>query len=335
MSAVPVWNPKKEAYQLNEVIGEGAYGRVYKADIQNGSPIRILAIKEFRVPPTEKELKKVQTEVDILIKISSMNCHPNVICYLDHYQDGNNLYIVTEFIEGISFEEFISRHWFQDSHIRNRNNQNTGGNVWIKNVGFTLAYNVDRKYPNYLVVEGILEDLLRAVDHLHGYDLIHRDIKPANIMIKQPFTEPQAVLIDLGLSCIGSDCSESFGGTPLYMAPEKIIAEAVYNRKLPLSMLKLSDLFSVGASMYEYMIGQNFYPTNVGNIKELINLIENQYPNLNYKWYSDPLLQNIVSSLLLRKPFDRISATDALNAMENAYDSENSDNPDNSDNSDN
>lgn len=322
MSSIPVWNLKNKMYQLNELIGQGSYGRVYKANLPLGgesNQVKTIAIKEIPVPPTEKKLKALQTEVDILQTITATDCHPNIICYLDHYQDGNNLYIVTEFIDGISFADFISMHWFEDSIYPGSNNQNSQGNQWINNVGFTLAYNVDRNYPNPVIVEVILEDLLKGVNHLHGYDLIHRDIKPDNIMIKEPFRDPQAVLIDLGLSCIGSTCGESFGGTPIYMAPERIVAEALYNRKLPLPMLKISDLFSVGSSMYEYMIGQNFYPTNVENIDELIEMLQNSYPNLNYKWYSNPLLQNIVGSLLQRKPFDRISAQDALNEIENSH----------------
>lgn len=339
-ATVPIWEPMKHPYELKEIIGQGAYGKVYKAY----DPVdqNIVAIKEISIPPTQKKLKTLENEIELLKILTQLpegvedhvedyessntgvdnavdnvynavdnvdnaveetkdkksgkkslgkRCHPNVICYLDHYQKGNNLYIVTEFIDGISLKKLIKDQWTTK---------------WVYNYGTPLKYQAGRPYPVPVVVEVILEDLMKAVQHLHRYDQIHRDIKPENIIIVNPYKDPEAVLIDLGLACMGQNCTGT-GGTPIYMAPERIMAELANKRPLPLDMLKMSDIFSVGASLYELMVGQNFYPVNIYTKDELIDFVVMKYPALDYKWYNDKQLQDIVGSFLKRRPSMRMT----------------------------
>ena len=70
----------------------------------------------------------------------------------------------------------------------------------------------------------ICRGTLHALIHLHELLFIHRDVKPQNILISQTFTP---MLADLGVSAqLASDSSRrgTVIGSPLYLAPEMIVA---------------------------------------------------------------------------------------------------------------
>jgi serine/threonine-protein kinase 24/25/MST4 len=73
-------------------------------------------------------------------------------------------------------------------------------------------------------VAAICRGTLHALIHLHELLFIHRDVKPQNILISQAFTP---MLADLGVSAqLASDSSRrgTVIGSPLYLAPEMIVA---------------------------------------------------------------------------------------------------------------
>ncbi|MBA4032588.1 MAG: hypothetical protein C0478_17110 [Planctomyces sp.] len=82
----------------------------------------------------------------------------------------------------------------------------------------------------------------------HAEGLIHRDVKPGNILLEGP--SGRVKLTDFGLArCVEDVKLTQTGfvtGTPLYMAPEQALGEEVDER---------SDLFSLGAVMYEMSTG--------------------------------------------------------------------------------
>ena len=65
-----------------------------------------------------------------------------------------------------------------------------------------------------------MEQIFKAINHLHAQDIVHRDIKPENIMVTE---NDEIRLIDFGLSIIQEtkNLSER-AGTPLYIAPEVV-----------------------------------------------------------------------------------------------------------------
>src|SRR5205823_3478056 len=83
----------------------------------------------------------------------------------------------------------------------------------------------------------------------HAQGLIHRDIKPGNILLEPP--QDRVKLTDFGLARVAEDVKLTrtgfVSGTPLYMAPEQAVGEEVDAR---------SDLFSLGAVLYEMCAGQ-------------------------------------------------------------------------------
>jgi serine/threonine-protein kinase len=90
----------------------------------------------------------------------------------------------------------------------------------------------------------------RALDHAHRSGVVHRDVKPANVMLL-PSGEPK--LMDFGVARLDSSrltvAGQAFG-TPLYMSPEQALGHEVDAR---------SDLFSLGAVLYEMLTGRRAF----------------------------------------------------------------------------
>lgn len=92
----------------------------------------------------------------------------------------------------------------------------------------------------------VLIDVLNGLAYAHKRGIVHRDIKPANIRIDE---EGRARVMDFGIAHLNSSSMTRTGmmvGTPAYMSPEQITGG---------SITASSDIFAVGAVMYELFTG--------------------------------------------------------------------------------
>ncbi len=113
---------------------------------------------------------------------------------------------------------------------------------------------------NLLRVDDVVEIMFKcakALHYAHTRGVIHRDIKPSNIMLTQ---DSDVRIIDFGIALVAdSEISriEGIAGSPRYMSPEQVQS---------LELTHHSDLYSLGAVMYELLTG--IRPFRAGNLRE-------------------------------------------------------------------
>ena len=149
-------------------------------------------------------------------------------------------------------------------------------------------------------------DVCRALDHAHSHGIIHRDLKPANVWLTADGTTK---LGDFGLA-ISSDRSRLTAagmivGTAAYMPPEQALGKPLDAR---------SDLYSLGAMLYEMVTGQ---PPFQGN--DLLSVVAqhvNAIPDApSRKVAGIPgALDPLILKLLAKNPADRPESAAAVRA---------------------
>jgi serine/threonine protein kinase len=118
---------------------------------------------------------------------------------------------------------------------------------------------------NLLRIDDVVEIIFKcakALHYAHSRGVIHRDIKPSNIMLTQ---DSDVRIIDFGIALVAdSDISsiDGIAGSPSYMSPEQVQSLELSNR---------SDLYSLGAVMYELLSGSR--PFRAGNLQKLLHQI--------------------------------------------------------------
>lgn len=151
-------------------------------------------------------------------------------------------------------------------------------------------------------------DILRGLAFAHSKGVIHRDIKPANILLT---AAGEAKIADFGIARPLDSNLTAVGemlGTPSYMSPEQVKCTAVTAR---------SDLFSVGAVLYELTTGVKAFAANdVSSI--LRNVVELEpKPAHNAHPQVPPRVSEIIGRLLAKDPESRYpSAAAALHDVE-------------------
>jgi eukaryotic-like serine/threonine-protein kinase len=121
------------------------------------------------------------------------------------------------------------------------------------------------KPDNLLRVDDVIEIMFKcakALHYAHGRGVIHRDVKPSNIMLT---LDNDVRIIDFGIALV-KDSSvsriEGIAGSPSYMSPEQVQSAEI---------TPSSDLYSLGAVMYEMLTG--FRPFRANNLSKLLHQI--------------------------------------------------------------
>lgn len=163
-------------YRPLETLGTGGYGTVFSA--WDESLQRRVAIKQIPLEQGGNEgLEEART--------AALLNHPNIISVFDFVADGNEAYIIMEYVEGFALSQ-IDRSLLDDDSIA----------AIVKAVGGALSF-------------------------AHRNGVLHSDIKPANILIN---SEGHVKLIDFGISRLSGlhGHGSASGGTVGYMPIEQL-----------------------------------------------------------------------------------------------------------------
>jgi serine/threonine protein kinase/tetratricopeptide (TPR) repeat protein len=269
-------------YEIEERIGGGAMGEVYKA--KHRLMKRQVAIKMMH-PQTisgASALKRFQKEAEMA---SALN-HPNILTVHDFgVSDEGSPYLVMNFLEGQGLTDLIENN----GHM-----------------------SVDRALH-------VFRQICQGLAHAHEKGVIHRDLKPSNIMLVKMDQDTDYVqILDFGIAKqltpeTGSDSLTRTGevfGSPHYMSPEQCRAQPVDAR---------SDIYALGCVMYRVLTG--FPPLMGGDLVECLYKHVNEMP-APFSQIAPELnlpndLEAVVFKALAKKPEDRYqSMNDLKSALE-------------------
>ncbi|MFF8832611.1 protein kinase [Streptomyces sp. NPDC015131] len=202
-------------YELSTVIGQGGMGQVWTA--YDGRLDRRVAVKLLRpdhmaaATAAGDMRRRFVRECRVTAQVS----HPGLVTVHDAGGDGDDLYLVMQYVEGADLADHLAEH---DPY----------------------------PWPWAVSVAAQLCAVLAAV---HAVPIVHRDLKPRNVMVKPDGT---VTVLDLGVaSVIDTDTTRlthtgSPIGSPAYMAPEQAMGGAVG---------PYTDLYALGALLHELLSG--------------------------------------------------------------------------------
>src|SRR5579859_8075748 len=203
-------------YQLEVRIGQGGMGAVYKAfDTRfNNRPI---AVKEMsRAGLSTLQIQEAEEAFERESRILADLLHPNLPRIYDHFTENERSYLVMDFIEGQTLEDYLEKA--------------NGGSL-----------------PLDQIVEWG-EQLCDVLSYLHNHQppIIFRDLKPSNVMVSE---SGHIYLIDFGIARIfkpGQSHDTVALGSPGFAAPEQYGKAQSSPR---------SDIYSLGALLHNLLTG--------------------------------------------------------------------------------
>ncbi|KAJ9551033.1 hypothetical protein OSB04_015078 [Centaurea solstitialis] len=202
-------------------LGEGGFGTVYKAQLQDGQVVAIKRAKKEHFDALQSEFK---SEVELLAKID----HRNLVKLLGYVDKGNERLIITEYVPNGTLREHLDGKSFPVSGV----------------------------HGSFLDFSQRLEisiDIAHGLTYLHLYaekQIIHRDVKSSNILLTE---RKRAKVADFGFAKLADAESDKthvmtkVRGTVGYLDPE-------YMRTYQLT--PKSDVYSFGVLLIEILTGR-------------------------------------------------------------------------------
>jgi serine/threonine protein kinase len=204
----------KKKYRVLEFLGAGGMGNVFLCE-----QIIMRRLVAVKVVPEDKAknpsfLERFHREARALATLQ----HPNIVRAIDVDSEGNQHFLVMEYIDGTGLQMLVHR-------------------------GGPLA---PIRAAHYIAQAAV------GLQHAHQAGLVHRDIKPSNLMLDRSGT---IKILDLGLARFFHDredlltkvYNEDVLGTADYLAPEQALDSHVDIR---------ADIYSLGATFYFCLTGR-------------------------------------------------------------------------------
>jgi outer membrane protein assembly factor BamB/tRNA A-37 threonylcarbamoyl transferase component Bud32 len=187
---LPIGTILQERYEVLGVQGIGGMGAVYRSrDLRFSAVKKIVAVKEMSNAAPDPRLRRIsiqnfEREANILASLS----HPSIPKIFDYFSEGQRSYLIMEFVQGQTLEEFLEQHkqpLSADEAVE-----------WGVQICDVLAY-------------------------LHGHEppVIFRDLKPGNLML---CPDGRIMVIDFGIAKVFEHGQRgTMIGTEGYSPPEQ------------------------------------------------------------------------------------------------------------------
>ncbi|HEY5993881.1 MAG TPA: protein kinase [Gallionellaceae bacterium] len=197
-------------YEVFEELGRGSMGIVYRAKdplIDRFVAIKVINLESLNNPQIQDYEVRFHHEAKSAGRLN----HPNIFTIHDMGKCGDVAYIAMEMLEGRELREMIDCKG-----------------------GISVGQALD-----------ITTQVAHGLAYAHQRGVAHHDIKPANIMVVDG---RRVKIADFGLAQVSPSPVRTPGGSvmgsPLYMSPEQVQAQALDTR---------SDIFSLGVILYEML----------------------------------------------------------------------------------
>ncbi|WP_428306325.1 protein kinase domain-containing protein [Lacipirellula sp.] len=270
-------------YELEQVIGSGGMGDVYKAHHTQFGRVRAVKVikSQYVGAGHEDVVRRFYNEIKAVGRLE----HKNIVVAIDSSAPADKVhYLVMEFIEGVSLDEMVTRH----------------GPLPVPEAS------------------EIIRQAARGLQYIHKHEMVHRDIKPSNLMVTLVDADQisgdstvadaddgeRAVvkILDLGLALLADDNHDRLTrldhkamGTGMYMPPEQWRTTTVDIR---------ADVYSLGCTLYHLLAGNPpFFDSDLrpekAHEKSAVPPIRNAMQPLPRK------LWDVLQKMLAKRPEDR------------------------------
>jgi serine/threonine protein kinase len=179
-------------YRVHEIIGEGGFSVVYRAqDQQSGKMVALKSLKFADGELSERFSREIKLHLDLK--------HPNIVKALERVQIHNQTYFVMELLSGTALDDYLERE-------------------------FCVS--------DFNDICAMVSQLLDALEFAHDQGVIHRDLKPGNIMLIEQGGVLRVKVLDFGLAQIQDEMQRltrtgMLVGSPAYMSPEHCLGRTL------------------------------------------------------------------------------------------------------------
>jgi tRNA A-37 threonylcarbamoyl transferase component Bud32 len=265
------------AYELDQEIGRGGMGIVYRA--RDRRLKRHVAIK--LLPPELSFRRDVRSRFLREAETAAQLSHPNIVPIYSVDEVGNLVFFVMACIDGDNLATLVQKRGPLPMDSVRR---------WLGEVADALAY-------------------------AHSRGVVHRDIKPDNILLDG--IDGRALVTDFGIARAASSDSGDTArltatgmaiGTPAYMSPEQASGDRDLDAR--------SDLYSLGIVAYQMLCGEPPFVGGTTPALLVKHLAEAPVPIQQRRADVPPDLAAIVMRLLEKNPDHRFQqATELSQAL--------------------
>jgi serine/threonine protein kinase len=252
-------------YEILGELGRGAMGVVYHA--RDKAIGRSVAIKVIRVDAGTSLHEGAQLRQRLIREASVAGniSHPGIVTVYQLGEEGENVFVVMEFVEGASLEYLLTN-----------------------NPSLDRAWALD-----------ILAQIAVALDCAHKSNVVHRDIKPANILVR---SDGRVKIADFGIAKLNAEATGGMTGTgvsigsPAYMSPEQIRATQIDGR---------SDQFALGTIAFQMLAGRMPFKGSTAHTLMYQIVTADPFEPLPGDIPLSPKVRAVLARALAKNPHDR------------------------------